>query len=231
MNAKKLFIPFVVSSLAISLIALALYQHQNNCHVCINLKLFSPEVIRHTIQGFGSLAVVVYIFLYALNTISLLPPIAFMSLSAGFLFGPVKGMVALTLGSFLGTSATFFISRFFGGKIVEKFSKGKVAEFQEKLSKNGFLVILPMRLVGFPPWEVVNYVSGLSKIKYRDYVTATMIGIFPAIVIQVFFSDRLTKLNPKDPALYVAVGAFILLAVIPAILLQLKKQKGLKESI
>ena len=48
-----------------------------------------------------------------------------------------------------------------------------------------YLVILPIRLIGFPPWELVNYVSGLSKISYRDYITATMIGIFPAIVITI----------------------------------------------
>jgi len=224
MNAKKLFIPFIIASTAIGLLGYAFYQHQQHCNYCISLRLFTPEVIKHYIEGFGPLAIVVYILLYAVNTVSLLPPIAIMSLSAGFLFGPVKGTIALTLGAFLGTSITFFIARFFGGKLVEKLSKGKAAEFQEKLEKNGFMVILPIRLIGFPPWEVVNYVSGLSKIKYRDYISATMLGIFPAIIIQVFFSDRLSNLNLKDPTLYVAVGAFVLLAVVPTMYLRAKKK-------
>jgi len=224
MNAKKLFIPFIVASIAIAVVTFLLIQHQQHCPQCFSLKTFTPDVIRHYIQGFGPWAIVVYILLYAVNTISLLPPIAIMSLSAGFLFGSVKGFIALTLGAFLGTSATFFISRYFGGRFVDKIIKGKAAEFQEKLSRNGFAVILPIRLIGFPPWELVNYASGLSKVKYCDYILATMIGIMPAIIIQVFFSDRLSSLNLKDPTLYIAVGAFVLLAVVPALYLKIKKR-------
>lgn len=44
---------------------------------------FSAGVIRHYIQGFGSWAVLIYILLYIVNTLTLISPIAVMSLSAG----------------------------------------------------------------------------------------------------------------------------------------------------
>lgn len=223
MNAKKLFIPFMIAAAAVALVVTLFIQHQNGCLQCSVAKTFSPDVVRHFIGDFGPWAIVVYVLLYTVNTVSILPPIAFMSLSAGFLFGPILGFIALTLGSFFGTSATFFIARRFGGEYVEKITKGKAVEFQRKLSSNGFFVILPIRLIGFPPWELVNYISGLSKISYKDYISATMIGIMPAIIIQVFFSDRLSNFNLKDPTLYMAVGAFVLLAVIPTIILKKKK--------
>jgi uncharacterized membrane protein YdjX (TVP38/TMEM64 family) len=224
MNVKKLFIPFVVAAVAVIFVGALFIQHQNNCLQCSVVQTFSPDVIRHFIGGFGPWAVIIYVLLYTVNTVSILPPIAFMSLSAGFLFGPVLGFIALSLGSFLGTSATFFISRYFGGEFVDRMTKGKAVEFQRNLGKNGFLVILPIRLIGFPPWELVNYVSGLSKIAYRDYISATMIGIMPAVIIQVFFSDRLSSFNLKDPTLYMAVGAFVLLAVVPAVIIKNKKK-------
>lgn len=225
MKDKKLFIPFGIAFAAVILIGTLFIQHQQHCLQCSVAKVFTPEVIKHYIGGFGLWAIIIYILLYVVNTISLLPPIAVMSLSAGFLFGPIYGFIALTLGAFLGTSATFFIARYFGKGIVDKIVKGKVADFQEKLSKNGFMVILTIRLIGFPPWELINYVSGLSKISYRDYISATMIGIMPAIIIQVFFSDRLSNFNLKDPTLYMAVGAFVLLAIIPTMILKVKKNK------
>jgi uncharacterized membrane protein YdjX (TVP38/TMEM64 family) len=226
-RVKKVFLPLVLVSMTVAVLAYGVVQHHQNCGQCLGLQIFTPEVIRHYIRGFGAGAIVVYILLYAVNTVTLLPPIAMMSLSAGFLFGPLMGIVALTSGSFLGTTATFFIARFFGGAWVDRiFSGAKVREFQENLGGNGFWVILPIRLIGFPPWEVVNYVSGLSKIRYRDYISATMLGIAPAIVIQVFFSDRLTKLDLKDPTLYAAVGAFVILAVVPAILLKAGKKNN-----
>jgi len=222
MNTKKLFIPFAVAAVAMILVSTMFIQHQKGCLQCSVVQSFTPDVIRHFIGGFGPWAIIVYVLLYTINTVSILPPIAFMSLSAGFLFGPILGFIALSLGSFCGTSATFFISRYFGGEFVDKLTKGRAVEFQKKLGKNGFLVILPIRLIGFPPWELVNYASGLSKITYKDYITATMIGIMPAVIIQVFFSDRLTSFNLKDPTLYMAVGAFVLLAVIPTIIIKRK---------
>ena len=217
----------IISIVLLALIAGALFYgvtaHREVCLTCMT-KSFNPEVVRHYIESFGPWAIAVYIALYIVNTVTLIPPIAFMSLSAGVLFGPVWGTVALTLGAFSGTTTTFIISRFFGGKLVDKFVKGKAAAFNEKLSKNGFLVLLPIRLIGFPPYEFVNYASGLSKISYKDYISATMLGMSPAIIIQVLLADRLANFSWKDPVLYVAVLMFIGMGVITGKII--KKQQA-----
>jgi len=198
---------------------------QNVCIRCFNSQIFHPESIRSFIQNFGPWAIIVYVILYTLNTIILIPPIAIMSLSAGFLFGPILGTLALGLGAFFGVSATFFIARYLGGEYVEQRLKNKkMLELKTNLEKNGFFIILPIRLLGFPPWEVVNYVAGLSKIKYKDYIVATMIGIFPAIIIQVIFSDRLGQFNWRDPSLWLAMSAFILLIVGPIFFLKWREK-------
>ncbi|MBZ0165359.1 MAG: TVP38/TMEM64 family protein [Candidatus Omnitrophica bacterium] len=197
-------------------------QHTNFCPSCL-AKNLNPEVIRHYIQGFGTGAILVYIVLYTVNTLTLIPPIAFMSLSAGALFGPIWGTVALTVGAFCGTTATFFIARYLGGGLVEKFVKGRADEFNKRFSENGFVVLLPIRLIGFPPYEFVNYAVGLSKISYRDYISATMLGMSPAIIIQVLLADRLANFSWKDPVLYAAVGMFIAMGVITGKIIK-KKQ-------
>ena len=207
----------IISIAALALLVGTLFYgvniHKTICPACM-AKALSPEVVRHYIQSFGPWAILVYIILYTINTLTLIPPIAFMSLSAGALFGPVWGTVALTIGAFSGTTTTFIISRFFGGRLVEKFVKGKAAEFNEKLSKKGFLVLLPIRLIGFPPYEFVNYASGLSRISYKDYISATMLGMSPAIIIQVLLADRLANFSWKDPVLYVVVLLFIGMGII-----------------
>lgn len=220
----KIFIPALIAVVMFVGIFAALRFHQWNCDPCFSFKAFTPEVVKHFIQGFGPLGLVVFIFLYMVNTISLLPPIGIMSLTSGFVFGPFWGSIALMVGSFLGTSATFLISRFFGGRLVQKILKGKGQEFQEKLNRNGFKVILFIRLIPLIPWEVVNYISGLSQIKYRDYILGTLIGIFPSVVIQSYFADRLAHFNWRDPTLLVAIGAFFLLLIVPAVYLRMKKR-------
>jgi len=223
---KKLIISIIAIALLGGGLIWGALQHNKVCVLCFT-KSLNPEVIRHYIEGFGSWAIVVYVLLYTVNTLTLIPPIAFMSLSAGALFGPIWGTVALTLGAFCGTTTTFIVSRFFGGKLVDQFVKGKAAEFNEKLSQNGFIVLLPIRLIGFPPYEFVNYASGLSKISYKDYISATMLGMFPAIIIQVLLADRLANFSWKDPVLYVVVFLFIGMGVVTGKIIK-KQREGRK---
>ncbi len=223
MKSKKIIISIVVLLFVGGLFFLGLKHHHEICPIC-NVKELNVDVVKHYIEGFGPWAILVYVLLYTVNTVTLIPPIAFMSLSAGALFGPVWGTVALSLGAFCGTTTTFIISRFFGGKLVDKFVKGKAADFNEKLSKNGFIVLLPMRLIGFPPYEFVNYACGLSKISYKDYIAATMLGMSPAIIIQVLLADRLANFSWKDPVLYVAIGLFVAMGVITGKIIKRQKE-------
>lgn len=220
-NTKWIITAIIIMVLGGSIFFLAA-QHGEFCPSCL-IKSLNPEVIRHYIEGFGPWAILVYVALYIVNTMTLIPPIAFMSLSAGALFGPIWGTVALTTGAFCGTTATFFVSRYLGGGLVDRFVKGRAEEFNKRFSENGFVVLLPIRLIGFPPYEFVNYAVGLSKISYRDYIAATMLGMSPAIIIQVLLADRLVNFSWKDPVLYIAVGMFIAMGVITGKIIK-KKQ-------
>src|SRR3989338_3914721 len=130
------------------------------CH-CINLRPLTPAVIRDYIQGFGRLAVIVYILSYILNTVSVVPPIAPLSLTAGLAFGSMSGALYLMLGGMIGTSLTFMISRLFGRDLIAKVLKGRFKNLDEKLEKNGFRTVLFFRVVPIVPYEVLNYAGGL----------------------------------------------------------------------
>lgn len=186
---------------------------------CIHLRSLTPSSIRDYIQSFGSLAVVVYIIAYALNTISVFPPIAPLSLTAGLAFGTVLGAIYLEIGALIGTSITFMISRFLGRGLVEKMLKGKFKNLDEKLAKNGFTTVLFFRVIPLVPYEVLNYASGLSKIKFKDYFWATLLGIIPGVIIAAFFGGSLGEIKSfKDiftTKFLLAVGLMILVIAIP----------------
>jgi len=199
----------------LGLIVFGFIAHQNGCPVCAAAKSFSVDAVRHFIQGFGSWAILVYVALYTANTFSpFLPPIFIMSLAAGAIFGPVMGTVALTLGTFTGTTAAFFTARYVGRSWVEKLIQAKGAELDQKLSNNGFFILLPMRIIGFPPYGIIDFICGLSKIKYQDFAAATMIGAAPWIITQVLLADRFANFNPKDPILWILLIVFILMIAI-----------------
>ncbi len=188
---------------------------------CINLKSLTPANLRDFIQSFGKLAVLAYIFAYALNTISIMPPIAGLSLTAGLAFGAAWGALYLMLGAMLGTSATFMISRYFGRSSIEKMLKGKFKGLDEKLGRNGFMTIFFFRVIPLVPYEVLNYAGGLSGIKFKDYFLATFLGLIPGVIIAAFFGGSLGEIKSfKDifaPKFIIALGLMIGLILISII--------------
>ncbi|MDP2654651.1 MAG: TVP38/TMEM64 family protein [Candidatus Omnitrophota bacterium] len=194
-------------------------------------KLQRLQEIKEAVLRFGPWALAVYILLYAANTVSIFPPIVFMSLSAGFIFGVFWGAVGIMAGSFLGTSLTFLISRLIGRRFVEKLARGKGRDFEDQLNKNGFAAILFIRLIPLIPWEIVNYVSGLSKIRYRDYVFGTLIGIFPAVLVQTFFSDQVSSFRWNNPWLWAALAGFLLLGSAATIYLKVQSARTKRKEL
>jgi uncharacterized membrane protein YdjX (TVP38/TMEM64 family) len=197
---------------------------------CINLKAFTPAAIRDYILSFGQWAVAVYILAYALNTISILPPIAPLSLAAGLVFGAVWGSVYLMIAALIGTSMTFAISRFWGRKLADKILQGKFKDLDDKFEKNGFLTILFLRAIPLVPYEVLNYASGLSKIRFKDYFLATFLGLIPGVVIAAFFGGSLGDIKTfKDifsPKLLIAVGLMALIIAVPTIYQMIKNRES-----
>lgn len=149
--------------------------------------------IRNYLGHFGKFAPLIYILVYALNTISVFPPIALLSLTAGLVFGYLWGAVYLMLGALLGTTATFLIARFFGQGLVEKLLKSKFKHLDDLLERKGFIAILFFRVIPVVPYEVLNYASGLTRIRFRNYFFATFLGIIPGVIITTFFGDKLGR--------------------------------------
>jgi len=195
---------------------------------CVNLRAFSPGAIRDYIQAFGRLAAVIYILAYALNTISILPPIAALSLAAGLAFGEFLGAIYLMSGAMLGISAAFFISRFFARGIIERLLKGKFKNLDSLLEKRGFVTILFFRVIPVIPYEVLNYASGLSKIKFKDYFFATFIGLIPGVIISAFFGGSLGGVRSFGGLFsgkFIAAFALLILIILVPILYKYFKKR------
>lgn len=169
--------------------------------------------MREFILGFGSLAIVVYILLMAINTITIMPPTMIMMVLSGILFGPFVGSMALWTGLLLGSIGAFLIARLIAQDFISARLGGRVAQFNERLKESGFSVVFVARLLGLPPYELVNYAAGLSKITFRDFLLATMFGSIPGAILFATTGDRLLNPDLTDPVLY-ALPAFVVITFI-----------------
>lgn len=186
---------------------------------------WNPDSFREFIEGFGNWAIVIYFLLVVLNTVTIMPPLILTFLLAGVLFDPIKGIVVLWTSMVLGSIIAFSIARFLGQDFVSGKLKGRADEFNEQLGENGFTIVLTIRLIGLPPPEIINYAAGLSKISFKDFVLATVIGATPVAVLIVLTGDRLLNLDFTDPLLY-SLPAFAVLIFLITRLVAKRKQRN-----
>lgn len=178
MKAKKL----MIICLALAVIVLI-------CNVCGLFKNTTLEGIKDYILSFGALAPVIYIIMFALVPLTLFPD-SILAVAGGTVFGLVWGTIYTIIGATIGGTISFYISRTFGRDAVERLVKHKAQWFEDGAEKQGFLLVFILRLIPLIPFDIISYGAGLSKIRYRDFVTATVLGIIPGVMVYTNIGDK-----------------------------------------
>lgn len=116
-----------------------------------------------------------------------------LALTAGYLFGVTIGTVAVSVGSTLGATAAFIAGRTLGRDLVEAgiSQNPERMKIDRALTEHGFKVVLMIRLSPLVPFNVFNYLFGLSGISLRDYVIGSWLGMIPATVMYVYLGTLL----------------------------------------
>ena len=193
----------------------------------LSLSDFTPTKVKNFILNFGIWAPIVFIAIYTLRGAILVIPVGVMSLAGGLTFGKWWGTVYILIGATLGASLSFVIARYFGRKFIESFEwlhKGKIKSFDEGIEKNGFRMMIFMRLIPLFQYDAVNFGGGLSKMKFRDFFLASLIGMAPGGFINAMLGSSLE--NIISVQFFAALGIFILLMFVPGIYKVIKKRRG-----
>lgn len=182
--------------------------------MCFNCSIFKKCDVISTkayINSFGMMAPVVYIIMFTLVPLTLFPD-SILAVSGGMVFGVFYGTIYTIIGALLGATLSFFIARFLGRGIVNKLVHNKGKWFEDGVEKRGFLIILALRLIPLVPFDIISYGAGLSKIKFKDFFTASVLGIIPGVIVFTNLGDK--SLEVTSPQFIVAVGMLILLLLI-----------------
>lgn len=185
-------------------------------------KLFSMNInvndIQYYVSSFDKLAPMVYIIMFALVPLTLFPD-SILAIGGGLIFGLGKGYIYTLIGALIGASLSFYISRKLGRNFVKKLTKEKLDNIEEMINSKGFFVVLILRLIPLFPFDIISYGAGLTSIKYKDFLIATIIGTIPGIL--VFTNIGAQSVNIGSNSFYISIMGLILL-VLGSILLKNK---------
>ncbi len=166
-------------------------------YVCHSNGIFrncTAESVKDYVNSFGSLAPLVYIVMFTFVPLTLFPD-SVLVISAGMLFGIYAAAVYTMMGAICGATLAFFLSRFLGKDLIEKLLQHKGGQIVEEIGKKGFILILILRLIPLVPFDVISYGAGLSKIKYGDFIFATLLGIIPGVLVFTNLGDKAGNLG------------------------------------
>jgi uncharacterized membrane protein YdjX (TVP38/TMEM64 family) len=142
----------------------------------------------------GPLGALVYGLAYVLATVLFLPG-SVLTLGAGFAWGTTLGVAIVSPVSVLAATAAFLLGRTLLRAKVERRlgAHPRFAAIDRAVGENGLKLVLLLRLSPVLPFNALNYALALTRVRLRDYVIGSAIGMFPATVLYVYLGTLVTS--------------------------------------
>ena len=163
----------------------------------------NPAVVKSEVVRWGAWGPLVYMLLYAVGP-SFLVPGAVMTIAGGLAFGTTWGSVYSLIGADVGAIVAFGAGRFLGRSFVEGIVGPRFETMLQRIARNGFQIILYLRIVPVIPYNALNLLAGSTPITFRDYFWASMIGMIPGTILFAFLGDALW--HPLSPRFFIALA-------------------------
>lgn len=138
----------------------------------------------------GFLGALIFVGIYVLAAI-LLVPVSLLSSGAGAVYGLVTGVLIVILAATLGAACAFLLGRY----LVRDWVRAKIRDnpnfraMDDAVAKEGWKIVGLTRLSPVFPYNLLNYVFGLTKIPLRDFVGASFIGMLPGALMYVYLGS------------------------------------------
>jgi len=131
----------------------------------------------------------------------LLFPATLLTIAAGFVFGPILGVVLIVIGSNASALLAYVVGRFFGqGLLSEGKAGGIVQRYTTRLREHSFETVFLLRLL-FAPYDLVNYLAGFLRIRWVPFIVATALGALPGTLAFTLFGASIERFDGGIPAL------------------------------
>ena len=141
----------------------------------------SVDALEMWMARLGIWAPIVFILLYTVATVGMVPGSIF-DLTGGALFGPYFGSLLDFTGGILGAALAFLIARYLARDWVERRAGPRLQEVMRNVDAEGWKFVAFLRLVPVFPYNVMNYLLGLTRIPFHHYVLATAVFMAPSTI-------------------------------------------------
>lgn len=139
------------------------------------------------IGGLGMWGPVVLAAIYVVATVLFVPG-TILTLAAGAIFGLTIGTATVSVGSTLGASAAFLIARYGAREKVAKMAQHNrhFAAIDRAIEEGGWKIVALLRLSPAIPFNVQNYLYGLTPVAFWPYAIASWLAMLPGTFLYIY---------------------------------------------
>lgn len=145
------------------------------------------QALRTWIAGLGPWGPVIFALIYAVWAVAFLPGSA-LTLAGGAIFGLGVGFAAVICGATLGAALSFLIARYVAREKVSKMARSnpKFGAIDQAIEEGGWKIVAMLRLSPAIPFNLQNYLYGLTPIRFWPCVLTSAIFMMPGTLLYVY---------------------------------------------
>lgn len=166
-------------------------------------------------------------------------PVLYLSVALGFMLNlPLAYLLAWGM-NFVAVMLTFLmVKKVYRGYFMQHYGKKKIIQrINRRIEKYGLWTVAIARGIYVIPTNIINFSFPLSKISFKNYITGTMIGLLPEILINVsagFLLKHQMRLlsDPQENLIEIVAIALLFLIMVGIILvIRHRRKKGKQAKI
>lgn len=144
----------------------------------------SVKKLEEWVRASGPLAPMVFVAIQVFQVVVFVVPGEVAQIAGGYLFGTWQGTLYSVIGLAIGSSIDFFLARLLGVPFVNAlFSTERVGKLKAALASSGSKTVLFLLfLIPGIPKDALCYVCGLTPLRFRFFLLASMAGRLPGII-------------------------------------------------
>jgi uncharacterized membrane protein YdjX (TVP38/TMEM64 family) len=178
-----------------------------------------------------------YVLVYLARPIVLFPA-SILTIVGGILFGPVLGVLVVVFAANASAMIAYGVGRLLGRPLAGESSDSSdcsdcsvssdasiARRWSNRMRTHSFETVLVMRLL-FLPYDLVNYLAGLLRLRWWPFLLATALGSLPGTVSFVLLGASLDRVDDGlggiDP---VALAASMVIFVVSLVVAQVLRRR------
>ncbi len=182
---------------------------------------FSRESLQPWLQDHPVLGPLVYMLVYIAAVVAFMPG-SVVTLVGGAVFGPIMGTIYVSVASTTGAAVAFLIARHAAKDWIEQKAGDRLDKLQEGIRKEGGKFVAITRLIPIFPFNLLNYMFGLTRIGFWTYVGLSWLCMIPGTFAYVYtgYAAKVAATEGTDVRktliiIGTAVGVLVLVSMIP----------------